>query len=347
MNVRLSWRQIAGLASLVVAVLVNLPLLRLTARSRLAFLPGAPDVGPELAVSRLVFHFAFAFAVIELNRYVLSRKAYPFRVGLPGWYALNLLFFLLITALYIILVWPWYGERPVLVIITVYFRSFFVWLTALLLGNFLVVLQQNRDMQLENERLKQQNLQAQLDALRGQLNPHFLFNSLNALSSLIREGGPKSQQYLTRLSQVLRYSLQAQRQSLVPFEEEMRFTMAYTYLLTIRFGRNLLIENELPDQAPWQIPPMALQLLIENAVKHNVVSNAHPLTITLLADPADQSVLVRNVYQPKAEPADGMGSGLANLDSRFRLLTGRPIQITRTDSEFSVCLPILPLSECV
>lgn len=344
MNVRLSWRQIAGVASLIIGVLVNLPLLRLTARARLAFLPGAPDVGPGLAVSRLIFHVLFAFFIIELNRYVLGRKLYRTRFGLVGWYGVNFVLYVVLTGTFAALIVFWYPDRPILVVITSYFRSFFVWVTALPIGYFLTVLQENRTIQAENEQLKQQSLQAQLDTLRAQLNPHFLFNSLNALSSLIREGGPRSQQYLAKLSQVLRYSLQTQQQTLVAFADEMQFTSAYSYLLSIRFGTNLCIENALPTQAPWLIPPMSLQLLIENAVKHNVVSNARPLTIHLSTDAVHEWIIVRNARQPKSEPTDGIGSGLSNLDSRYRLLTDRSIQVLRTDNEFSVQLPIIPLT---
>jgi len=341
MNVRLSWRQIAIIASLIVATLVNLPLITLTTHSHWVTVPGVPDA--SFTLSRLIFHILFTFFFIELNRYVLTNKLYQSRISLIGWFGINFLLYVFLVGVFITIVLSWYAERPVLVIATSYFRSFFVWLTALLIGNFLTVLQQNRAMQAENEQLKQQRLQAQLDALKAQLNPHFLFNSLNALSSLIREGGPASQQYLARLSQVLRYSLQVQQQTLVPFAEEMQFTAAYSYLLTIRFGNNLRIDNELSAQAPWQIPPMSLQLLIENAVKHNIVSNARPLTIRLTTD-GDNYIAVSNMNQPKAEPADGTGNGLANLNSRFQLLTGQPIQISQTDSEFCVRLPIIPIS---
>ncbi|MVM41719.1 hypothetical protein GO730_35335 [Spirosoma sp. HMF3257] len=340
MNLRLSWRQISGIASLIVAVLVDLPLITLTTRSRWATVAGIPDAG--FSLSRLIFHIFFTFFFIELNRYVLTNRSYRPRLSLAGWYGLNFLLFLVLTGLFVAFaVLPWYSERPILVVGSTYFRTFFVWLTTLLIGNFLTVLKQNRLMQAENEQLRQQSLQAQLDALRAQLNPHFLFNSLNALSALIHQDGPKSQQYLTKLSQVLRYSLQVNQQTLVPFADEMQFTSAYAYLLTIRFGSNLLIDNQLPNDALWEIPPMSLQLLIENAVKHNVVSSSRPLAISLAVDPAGQYLVVRNACQPKLESADGMGSGLANLDSRFRLLAGKPIQIVRTDDEFSVHLPII------
>jgi two-component system LytT family sensor kinase len=342
MNLRLSWRQIAGVASLIVAILVNLPLVTLTTRSRWAMVPGVPDAG--FSLSRLVFHLVFTFFFIELNRRVLTAKSYRPRLSLVGWYGVNFLLFLVFTGVFSAIVLVWYPERPIWVISSSYFRTFFVWLTALLIGNFLTVLQHNRTIQLENELLKRENLQAQLDALRAQLNPHFLFNSLNALSALIREGEPRSQQYLAKLSQVLRYSLQVQQQSLVPFADEMQFTSAYSFLLAIRFGNNLRIDNQLPLDAPWKIPPMSLQLLIENAVKHNVVSNSRPLTIRLATDSTSEYIIVSNANQPKAEPTDGMGSGLPNLDSRFRLLTGKAIQISRIDDEFSVRLPIITLS---
>ncbi|GAB4001760.1 hypothetical protein GCM10028807_58710 [Spirosoma daeguense] len=342
MNIRFSWRQIALIASLLVAVLVNLPLVALTTRSRWGLVPGIPDVGWSL--SRMAFHFGFTFFVIELNRYVLLHKRYRPQLNLLGWYGVNFLLFVLITGLFAAIALLWFPERALLVIITSYFRGFFVWVTALLVANFLAVLQENRLMQAENDQLKQQRLQAQLDALRAQLNPHFLFNSLNALSSLIREGGTKSQHYLAKLSQVLRYSLQVQQQTLVPFAEEIKFTQAYSYLLLIRYADNLRIENKLPEQAPWKLPPMSLQVLIENAVKHNIVSTSRPLNIQLLVDEQASCIVVVNTYHPKNEAVEGTGSGLANLDNRFRLLTGKSIKIGRTDMEFRVHLPIIPFS---
>lgn len=294
----------------------------------------------DLILSRFVFHFALAFCFIEVNRYYLRRQQKGKR-RLLLWYTANFLLFLVLCGLFALILLAGYTSRPLLAIGTSYFHSFFVWLAAVLIGNFITVLQENRDIQAENALLKQQSLQAQLDSLKAQLNPHFLFNSLNALSSLIREGGPKSQQYLTKLSQVLRYSLQVQQQTLVPFADEMQFTMAYMYLLTIRYGTNLLIENQLPQQAPWFIPPMSLQLLIENAVKHNVVSTARPLTIYLTVDEDKTHLVVYNPIQPKAAPAEGMGNGLMNLDSRFRLLTSKPIRIRQTTESFWVYLPIL------
>ncbi|GAB3921018.1 sensor histidine kinase [Larkinella terrae] len=339
MNARFSYRQIAGIASVIIALLVNLPLIRLANRSQLAIFPGLPDA--VFLLSRLVFHVAFTFFFIELNRYALLHKRYQSRLNLLGWYGVNFLLFLITTALFVAIMLLWYPERPILLLVTTYFRTFFVWGTALLVANFLTVLHQNRLIQAENEWLKQESLQAQLDGLRAQLNPHFLFNSLNTLSSLIREGSANTQPYLVKLSQVLRYSLQVQNRELVPFSEEMQFTNAYSFLLTMRFGNNLQIVNDLPPQASWLIPPMSLQMLIENAVKHNIVSGAKPLRINLTIDPLRNSIRVSNGNQPKPEPADGTGTGLPNLENRFRLLTGKPIEIVRSESEFSVHLPII------
>ncbi|GAB3258704.1 hypothetical protein GCM10027347_22230 [Larkinella harenae] len=340
MYTHFSFRQIAAVASLVVASLVNLPMLTLANRPLWPPVPGLPDVFYQL--TRLLFHLVFTYFFIELNCYGLSEKKYRTWSNLSGWYGFNFVLFVVITGVFVAMLLPWYPQRPVLVMVATYFRTFFVWGTALLIANFLTVVQQNRRFQSENERLKQEKLQAQLDGLRAQLNPHFLFNSLNALSSLIREGSSNTQPYLSRLSQVLRYSLQVQHRPLVSFAEEMQFTTAYLFLLAIRFGDNLRIENALPTQAAWLLPPMSMQLLIENAVKHNVISRAKPLTIHLLPGPAGSYIEIRNNYQPKAEFVDGTGLGLSNLESRFQLLGGKSIQIFRSEHEFCVRLPIIP-----
>ncbi|OIN56238.1 hypothetical protein BLX24_25925 [Arsenicibacter rosenii] len=292
-------------------------------------------------VLRFLFYSAFAFFFIEFNRWGLTRRPMQGALQLIGWLTVNMLLYGVIIGLFVVLVMKTLPNYPVLVAFTAYFRGFFIWLVALLIGYFLNVLDQNRTMLAENERLKQQTIQAQFNALRDQLNPHFLFNSLNTLSSLIREHSELSQPFVQKLSQVLRYSLQVQQQKLVPIAEERQFTAAFAFLLHMRFGEQLRIIDELPDNPPWLIPPMTLQLLIENAVKHNVISRARPLTILMQSDDAGGVIRVSNPYQPKAEPTDGTGTGLANLDTRIKLLTGQSIRIACQHDTFTVSLPII------
>lgn len=340
MHSRLSLRQIAAIAAILVALLTNLPLINLLPKARLSLFQGVPDV--LFFGLRFLFYSAFAFFFIEFNRWILTRRAMQNPLQIIGWFALNVLLYVFLIGLFLALVVKTIPNYPVLVAFTAYFRGFFIWLVAILIGYFLKVLDQNRTMLAENERLKQQTIQAQFNALRDQLNPHFLFNSLNTLSSLIREHSELSQPFVQKLSQVLRYSLQVQQQKLVPIADERRFTEAFAFLLHMRFGEQLRIIDELPDNPPWLIPPMTLQLLIENAVKHNVISRTRPLTVLVQCDEAAGVIRVTNPYQPKAEPSDGTGTGLANLDSRMQLLTGRGIRIVHQQDSFTVYLPIIP-----
>jgi LytS/YehU family sensor histidine kinase len=193
---------------------------------------------------------------------------------------------------------------------------------------------------LENEQLKQENLMNQLSALKNQLNPHFLFNSLNTLSWLINEDKAKSQLYLQKLSQVLRYSLSMQEQSIVNLKDELILMDNYIFLLQMRFGENLKITQKLEGKEKFRIPPHSLQLLIENAIKHNVISSNSPLKITIEIKPEEEIIIVSNTIHAKANSA-GTGIGLVNLSERFRLLVGREIEISQ-DKAFTVILPLIP-----
>jgi len=143
-------------------------------------------------------------------------------------------------------------------------------------SRFLIETDLKNEILLENEHLKNENLLVQLSSLKNQLNPHFLFNSLNTLSWLINEDKEKSQRYLQKLSQVLRYSLSMQEQSLVSLKEELALLENYIFLLQIRFGDNLKIVRNI-ENVQFKIPPLSLQLLIENVIKHNIISTSSPM----------------------------------------------------------------------
>ncbi|MFN8344700.1 MAG: histidine kinase [Spirosomataceae bacterium] len=206
-------------------------------------------------------------------------------------------------------------------------------------SRFLTENERKNEILIENEQLKNENLQIQLTALRNQLNPHFLFNSLNTLSWLINEDKDKSQLYLQKLSQVLRYSLNMQEQSLVLLKEEMVLTDNYIYLLQMRFGDNLNVHRVIQHPEKFRIPPLSIQLLIENAVKHNIISSGNPLKISIVTDTERNCVNISNSLHIKPN-SEGTGIGLVNLNERFRLLTNREIEI-RQNEEFSVILPLL------
>ncbi len=147
------------------------------------------------------------------------------------------------------------------------------------------LLRKSQQVLVENQQLRTENLVNQYEALKNQLNPHMLFNSLNTLRSLIRETPDKAQDYLQELSRVLRYTLQENESQSVTLREEMEFVTAYIFLLKMRYEDNLEFDIRIDEAAgARQLPPMSVQLLIENAVKHNEISNRHPLVIRVFTE---------------------------------------------------------------
>lgn len=191
---------------------------------------------------------------------------------------------------------------------------------------------------IENERLKQQNLQTELAALKNQIDPHFLFNSLNSLTCLIRDND-EATQFVKKLSFMYRYILQSGDRDLVSLKEELKFLKSYSYLIKTRYRDRFTIDIEIDEKYhEKEIPPLALQLLVENAVKHNEISETNPLTVKIFYK--DGFIYVENILQPRTVMAEGTGNGLVNLDKRYYLIEKQNIVITKEDNKFSVKLPL-------
>jgi two-component system, LytTR family, sensor kinase len=225
-----------------------------------------------------------------------------------------------------------------------FFRDLFIMGVSILIANFMKAQNQKQTLQIRNQHLENEKLKAELNALRQQLNPHFLFNSLNTLGSLMREDVEKSQFYLENLAIVLRFSLDVQQKELIPLSEELRLLRAYAHLLTIRFGEKLTIdfknlENTEGVQTGF-LPPLALQLLVENAVKHNEISSKKPLRIEIKQSDDGAFLEVHNNLNPKPQHTEG-GLGLHNLNARYELLSQKSIEIQKDAHFFKVILPIL------
>lgn len=206
-----------------------------------------------------------------------------------------------------------------------------------------------RETALRAERLQTENARAQADSLRRQLDPHFLFNSLNALTSLVEEerDPARASRFIRQLSQVYRYVLDHQKQELVPLTEELAFAESYLFLQRTRLGEGVQVEMCLPPAAELQellVPPLALQLLLENALKHNATSRHNPLRLTIGFDAATRQLVVRNSRRPRRlAEGESTGLGLANLQARYAFLTPHPVLITESETEFAVTLPVLEL----
>lgn len=188
-----------------------------------------------------------------------------------------------------------------------------------------------------NQQLVAENMKVKYEALRNQLDPHFLFNSLNTLNGLIDFSSEKAHEYLDNLSSVFRYTLHSK--NIVILENEIEFVNAYVSMLQIRFGENIEVCYNIDNKyKSYYIMPISLQLLVENAVKHNTISNKKKLIINI--NTTDDSIVVSNIINPKAEKNIG-GVGLANLIERYKILFDKKVTITDTDGIFSVAIPLV------
>lgn len=189
--------------------------------------------------------------------------------------------------------------------------------------------------------LQQARLRAEYEGLKSQVNPHFLFNSLNTLMSLIEEDPTAAARYTGQLADLYRDTLAFRSRDVVALGEEWAVLQKYLYIQQSRFGEALRVETNFTDDVlrDRRIIPLALQLLVENAIKHNEVSRAHPLTISITA--TAETVTVRNILRLKASPERSTGTGLDNIRNRYALLTPKTISTSRNDGKFTVVLPLL------
>lgn len=194
----------------------------------------------------------------------------------------------------------------------------------------------------KNVKLEESSVKAQYAALQNQLNPHFLFNSLNTLISEIRYNPKNAELFTQHLSDVYRYILQCQEQRLVTLRSELGFLDSYVFLHCVRLGHCIHVDNQI-DPAWWdrKIPPLTLQLLAENVVKHNTIHSGKPMTIELLGSAEEGVLTVRNKIRPKKSAAPSSGMGLKNLSARYKLICGRDIVIENDTDCFTVVIPLL------
>lgn len=199
--------------------------------------------------------------------------------------------------------------------------------------------------ELQKNKLKEQKIiagtaSAQFESLKNQIDPHFLFNSLNVLTSLIEENPDKAQKFTTSLSKIYRYVLDQKDKELVSLEEELNFAGIYIQLLQMRFENSVFVKLPKQLQNPdAKVVPLSLQLLLENSIKHNIVSESKPLTITIYEE--NNTLVVENNLQRKEVLSTRKGVGLQNIINRYGILTNRNVEIIETNGLFQVKLPIL------
>ncbi len=186
--------------------------------------------------------------------------------------------------------------------------------------------------------LEKDNLEARYNALKAQVNPHFLFNSLNSLMSLL-DNNPKAEKYVQDLSEYLRYVLLSNSKEEVTLHEELENLEKFFHLQKLRFDENLTVEiNIQPTSLAQYIPPLALQMLVDNCIKHNIITLKHPLKIEIFQH--DNKITVRNNKQLK-KTEESTGQGLKNIEGRYRFIGGESIKIESDDNYFSVTIPLI------
>lgn len=201
-----------------------------------------------------------------------------------------------------------------------------------------------RKATIEAEQLKTEKMASKYQSLKDQLNPHFLFNSLNALSNLVHEDADQSVHFIQQLSRIYRYVLDVQQEELVNLDKELEFAKNYLSLQKLRFDNSLQYEIIIKSTQGFYLPPLSLQLLLENCIKHNIASNAHPLVIQI--EQKNEELWVSNKLQPKLDQLEGStGVGLKNIQNRYEVLSNKQISVSTDEQLFTVKLPLLKLSQ--
>ena len=219
-------------------------------------------------------------------------------------------------------------------------RDLFLAVIVAFISQILYLTQKRQQVELRNEALEAENVRTRYEALKSQINPHFLFNTLSTLDSMVEIDPPRAREYIQRLSSVFRYTLKSK--DVVPLCEELEFVRDYSDLMQIRHGDNLRIDFDTDKYYDNHlIVPTAVQGLVENAIKHNAFSDSEPLTITIETD-NEGMLTVRNNFQPREYPEQGEGVGLGSLAERYRLKWQKEISIENTGETFKVTLPLVP-----
>jgi hypothetical protein len=255
---------------------------------------------------------------------------------------LNIIY--LIFKLYSVAHWEQVGSRISFFILIIFNGSLF--LAFLLVTGFQLgsdFLKTWKMTEIDKERLLKESTKARLESLKSQLNPHFMFNNLNILTVLIQRDPNLATEFVEKFSEVYRYVMQSGVKELVPLRDELEFLESYIFLLSHRFSNSISFHLSIDAHSREKfIPPLALQLLIENAVRHNKATQATPLKIEVTT--IDGKISVKNNLQRRIE-SEGTGMGLANISARYDLLSDKKVEIIEQEGWFEVRVPLLEFAE--
>ena len=283
---------------------------------------------------RFLLFWAFSIGLLLFNQRWLKMQSLTRRI-LP-----NVVFTIVAYGLYkgiTALICTGFDGRPIILT----FQFFVMGMMGLLLGytNYLSIIHQKKEEELQQLRIE--SLQSRCTALTNQINPHFFFNSLGGISSLVRKKDDKlTICYIDHLSDIFRYILQSERKGLVPLEEELEFARSFSEVMEVRYAGKLDVHIDVPaEYLNLSIPVLALLPLIENVTVHNMIDSEHRMRVDIMMN-GEKELMVINPLYPKQYKPETHGTGLANLEKRFSLLMNRQIRVEQTDKEFKVILPL-------
>ncbi len=309
----------------------------------------APDLlfSPGAFIVTIAIFNIIGFSILKVNDY-WNRKISTFHKGRSriGWNLFLIAMVLLVLHFVIYILIRWFiGIEPIQGIQGKGLRFIFAtWIMEMLIVGLLLTDLSTRhllSLYKEKEELREVANMAQYRALQKQLNPHFLFNSLNTLVSEIQYDPNNAILFTRKLSDVYRYVLQQEDKQFVSLQEELDFLSAYVFLHQVRLGNCLYIEKCLPDNLQSiKLPPLTLQLLIENVLKHNYMDEESPMTVVISTVSDGAALSVSNAFRPKQDVRPS-GKGLRNLSERYRLLCDKEIEIQSSEQNFTVIIPLI------
>lgn len=283
---------------------------------------------------RYIFYTAFIFLLIKLNLRRIKTLSFSRRF----WY--NTVISIAVYATYggvSIL----FGTKVIHFGSIVLFQFFVISILSSLMGYIYLLFTEQRKKEQEIELLKIENLQNRYDALTNQINPHFFFNSLNGLTSLIRKKNDEiTLTYVNKLSDVFRYILQSDKKGIVTLEEELQFVDSFKYMMEVRFANKLkydIVADK--DMMSAKLPVLSILPLLDNIVVHNIIDSEHKMIVSIFIS-GNKELVVSNIIYPKLSPPITNGTGLKNLDNRFMLLMDKHIKIEDNGDVFRVYLPL-------
>ena len=285
-----------------------------------------------------IFRYLFFSGLIWilLRHNLLKLKSSEFRKRLIHTLILTLITYLIYIGFSVLL-----SPKPEWYSGMLLFQFFVIFLFCTLIGHVAHLYSEQRRREQEIELLKIENLQSRFDALTNQINPHFFFNSLNGLTSLIRKKNEENTlAYVNKLSDVFRYILQSDKKALVTLEEELSFVQAFSYMMEIRFARKILFSIDIDQcKTELKIPVLSLLPLLDNVVVHNTIDSEHKMVVKIWLNENEELVVSSPIF-PKLIPPTTNGIGLKNLESRFSLLMNKHIRIENDGKTFSIYLPL-------